>query len=1187
MQYTDEQLDLLEAEASNGNLEAVKTLYNYYKEINDEEQLTFWSSYLFDDQENVQQTYDQLSADSRYEWTVEKESAQEEANKKESDIVQQYFAYRNGDYVLKTLDELNALKNEGDVFASVSAYEIYHSTNEELKLIPSYENAIHAVERLNIENKNTIICELQEKLANASYAIYQETNNNKYKEEASKCYQNVLELIDESNSNYSAYKERVVELSQQTDCTKWYEAYLNGTYKNLPLVEINKLREEGNIFAELAYSETYNEQDKWSAYDDVVQKVLASKDKNRLNIALEMLNVATNDQLRPYYMEDTNIYNNVSRYNEYKTTAIRLYRKILDVIEETYKNEDIGKEEYHDQQVKYLDKILEVYELGNNVTDGEQRNYFEQYAKLANDEARMACYYGSRDDRSSETIELLQKITSEPEQWSPRFLAWVNFILAYWNLPNGKGKMLNVDDCVRKVSGIATIYDIARWFNHKADKKTVAENRYSRFYWQLTNREYAPEQTFWSKVKLEVQNNAMSFSTLKEMYNALELVICRYSVGFYYYANGVLKKFTMPSTYFQNEELSNNYKNNILKPVLDSKINISFDTSSLPFPNFEQFFLLAFRNVQLSMINSSRTNSYGANEALNTLYWISERFKQQGIFYKDVSYMLTERVKDVLDPYIEIHLASALNTEAKKEDRKNHAEVAENVLNIISRDTRYRADSNYMLYMKGLASIGKEYNNNNLSNVEVGKKIAELINSMPVGWYYPNDVLITMATSFVTYGQFKRTFKNRYKDVSRLSSTFAEYYRKVEKENSAKFKAFIAMLVLMIFIVFKVTSCNKEKAEKAREEAEAAEIQREKEEEEAKKQAKADALQARYDDVKEYLANRYTHADNEYTGLLASSSSRVLFIQANGLLDFAIDADLTPTLYTLKTNGLFIDGMKTPHYTLKAYDKTAFMAFTSLVPVTEDDMSYIKYNSLYRAWSLTPQSLSNLFATDSNDYDNKISTKTTDGYRVNSDKSFVDSFSYLITQGKYEYWITSKEKMINSDEYKAQIYAKYPNLSEEYVQYLENVMDLDRAVGSLINKFNKYGINVNIVLFGDGAQVHDDESAYDTFFTETGTSKYDGFNNTDLIMWSNTGKIPTATYKKSCTLLDLYPTIANLYGKEYDVAKTLGQDIFDPNYVGLTFNADLSEKSTNDYDDIFEYMKQIVDLDYFNTKQNH
>lgn len=341
------------------------------------------------------------------------------------------------------------------------------------------------------------------------------------------------------------------------------------------------------------------------------------------------------------------------------------------------------------------------------------------------------------------------------------------------------------------------------------------------------------------------------------------------------------------------------------------------------------------------------------------------------------------------------------------------------------------------------------------------------------------------------------------------------------------------------------------------------------------------------DEVTEFLNNKPEHKDNQFTNIFKGKD--VIFIQAESYNRYALDEELTPTIYRLATKGINVKGFNTPSLVGSTND-TEFMTNFSIIPDSEEYASCYRYidnkydvtlASLFKDAGYSADSYHNCYGT----YYNRNTLFTTqynyDYFRDCTGMGFSDeSDDYTFASDLYwmydsaskpimTYWISYSghqpytiDGVGVKDEYVSLIKQKYPDLDDEHISYLSKNMDLDRTIEHILNTADQFGKlqDLVIVLFGD--------------HQAKGIDMYDKYQ-TELYIYSPGNEL-SIVYEKPSTCLDILPTIANMFGLEYDDKKILGRDIFDETYGGLSFTSSW-DGITKTYN--FDINGNVTDLD--------
>ena len=326
-----------------------------------------------------------------------------------------------------------------------------------------------------------------------------------------------------------------------------------------------------------------------------------------------------------------------------------------------------------------------------------------------------------------------------------------------------------------------------------------------------------------------------------------------------------------------------------------------------------------------------------------------------------------------------------------------------------------------------------------------------------------------------------------------------------------------------------------------------------------------------------YLKSDKGTLKNEYTGLFKDKN--LIVITAESLNTIGIRADVTPTLYKLATEGFNFTNFYTP-INLSTIGGE-FQNLTGLFANLNDLNKYFRKGTNY-----FPFGLGTTFKNSG--YDVKA-------YHAN-DAYFQDRNVYLKNMG-FNYfkakntgleklmdcnkWPQSDEEMLNvtipeylnSDKFLTYYvsvsshmpYSKIGNAivnknwslvknldySEEAKGYLASVIELDKAVSSLIKSLeenNKLDDTV-IAIIPD----HYPYSLSLNAINELSDYKRDDtieVNHNTLIIWNT--KTPGVTINKTASQLDFLPTIYNLFDVAYDSRLFMGKDILSSE-LGLVY----------------------------------
>lgn len=318
------------------------------------------------------------------------------------------------------------------------------------------------------------------------------------------------------------------------------------------------------------------------------------------------------------------------------------------------------------------------------------------------------------------------------------------------------------------------------------------------------------------------------------------------------------------------------------------------------------------------------------------------------------------------------------------------------------------------------------------------------------------------------------------------------------------------------------------------------------------------------DEVTDFLASKPEHQDNDLTGIFKGKD--VIFIQAESYNKYALDEQLTPTIYKMSTKGINVKGFDTPALVGSTSD-TEFMTNISIIPDSEEYASCYSYidntyditlASMFKKAGYLTESYHNCYGIY---YNRNLLFTTEFEYDTFRDctamglEDATDDYTYAkdlywmyenTNQPFMTYWITysghqpySLDSVGVKDEYVSLIKQKYPDLDEEHISYLAKNMDLDRTLENILSTARQLGRDQNLVLVFFGDHIAKGVDMQDKAQTE-------------LYIYCPGNEL-ALEYEKPSTCLDILPTMANLFGLEYDDKKVLGRDIFDESYGGFRF----------------------------------
>nr|WP_312578292.1 LTA synthase family protein [Sedimentibacter sp.] len=382
-------------------------------------------------------------------------------------------------------------------------------------------------------------------------------------------------------------------------------------------------------------------------------------------------------------------------------------------------------------------------------------------------------------------------------------------------------------------------------------------------------------------------------------------------------------------------------------------------------------------------------------------------------------------------------------------------------------------------------------------------------------------------------------------------------------------------------------------------------------------------------DMNIYFSKIEPTEKNQYTGKFKDKN--LILITAEGFSPYAIDKNLTPTLYRMYEEGFKFKDFYTPLWGVSTSDGE-YVACTGLIPKA-GVWSMYESSKNYMPFCLGNQMKNigyNTFAYHDHyfDYYKRNSSHPNMGYTYKglgngldiketwpeSDLEMIDvtvpeyigkipfHTYYMTVSGHLQYTFAG-----NAMSNKNKDAVKDLNYSDNVKAYLAANIEFDKAMESLINKLEVSGIADDTLI-----AISPDHYPYGLEISEISElAGHDVESNFELykgvfLLWSK--GIEPLIIDKPCSSLDILPTLSNLMGIEYDSKLLMGRDIMsneEPLVIfsnrswitdKATFNSSTGElKVKNDciledgYEeqiskivaDKFKYSSLILDKDYY------
>lgn len=326
----------------------------------------------------------------------------------------------------------------------------------------------------------------------------------------------------------------------------------------------------------------------------------------------------------------------------------------------------------------------------------------------------------------------------------------------------------------------------------------------------------------------------------------------------------------------------------------------------------------------------------------------------------------------------------------------------------------------------------------------------------------------------------------------------------------------------------------------------------------------------------EYMQSMTPTNKNEYTGMFEGYN--LIYLTAEGFCPYAVDENLTPTLYKLINSGFVFEDYYVPLWQTSTSDGE-YVNCTGLIPdqqfslkrsariampfglpsyfAAEGVNSYAFHNNSlsYYERNLTHPNLGyNFMASKLGDLEEavwggQVFPMENAGYWPASDLDMmVATLPYYIEEERFHAYYMTVSGHMNynftgnrmSSKHKEEV-AELP-YSEEGRAYIACNMELDAALEYLIEQLEAAGKleNTVICLSADHYPYAMDVNNLEELAGEPleGTL---GLYRNNLILWNS--QMETVRVEKTASALDILPTLLNLFGFDYDSRLYVGKDI--------------------------------------------
>ena len=325
-----------------------------------------------------------------------------------------------------------------------------------------------------------------------------------------------------------------------------------------------------------------------------------------------------------------------------------------------------------------------------------------------------------------------------------------------------------------------------------------------------------------------------------------------------------------------------------------------------------------------------------------------------------------------------------------------------------------------------------------------------------------------------------------------------------------------------------------------------------------------------------YFASQYPTYKNIYTGMFKGYN--LVTVVAEGFSPYAVDKELTPTLYKMSTSGFRFENFYTPIWGVSTSDGE-YTVCNGLIPKS-GVWSFYRSSENYVPYTLGNQfksiGVSRLFAYHNNThafYHRNLSHPNM-GYTYKGIGNGLEAFvTDCWPQSDLEMFKGTTADYVQGDE---PFHAYYMTVSGHLnYNYNDNAMvkknwdkvrdldcsdtvkayyacniELDLALEHLLSELNRAGVadKTVIAITPDHYPYGLETDGNDTYkyFNELAGHEIDPdfeLYKSNFILYSQ-GMEDSITVDKYCSSLDILPTLLNLFGFEYDSRLLMGSDIF-------------------------------------------
>ena len=316
--------------------------------------------------------------------------------------------------------------------------------------------------------------------------------------------------------------------------------------------------------------------------------------------------------------------------------------------------------------------------------------------------------------------------------------------------------------------------------------------------------------------------------------------------------------------------------------------------------------------------------------------------------------------------------------------------------------------------------------------------------------------------------------------------------------------------------------------------------------------------------IHKYMSEQEPTKKNEYTGMFKGYN--FIYLVCEGFSPWAVDENVTPTLYKLTHEGIVLENFYTPIWYTSTSDGE-YVALQGLIPYSSNSFKRSKKNSLPMCFGWQFLKLgytSRAYHAHTATYYGRNETHPNLGYEFkakNAGLKITDQWPesdlemiqnslpdyindehfhvyYMTVSGHMEYTFSGNTQAAHNKDAVAEL--PYSSNAKAYIACNK---ELDKALEYLLAELEKAGIaDKTVIAFSADHYPYGLEKQYiDEIAGHEVEKNFELYKNYGVI-WSASIKEPIVV-TKPCSSLDLVPTLSNLFGLEYDSRLLMGSDI--------------------------------------------